>query len=179
MAQVENPNLLRRKEFLCYVESFDNLVSPMKTLFLLPVLLLSLISCSSETDSQKEAEAKAANSLLQRDGLYYKQFSDTPFTGKLTTYYGNGQLEHQSSFKKGKGEGEITDYSLSGKVVLRGHYRDGRKHGEWVRYTLKGGLISRGSYKNGKEEGRWFFYKNYEKNRKATGTYKNGRRISD
>ena len=48
----------------------------MKTLFLFPILFLSLIStpCFSETMSE----------LVKRDGLYYEKLSKTLFTGKVT-----------------------------------------------------------------------------------------------
>ena len=67
----------------------------MKKLFLLPILLLSLIStpCLSET----------MGDLVKRDGIYYKKFTETPFTGKVTGRF-QGRLEN------GKKEGEWVKY---------------------------------------------------------------------
>ena len=125
----------------------------MKTLFLLPILLLSLISCSSETDS-----------VVERDGLYYEKFSDTPFTGKLTRYSNDGQLLEKGSFKNGVREGEYVFYwsreGWNGPVPTglgrKGRYKNGKEEGEWVYYNEDGTVISR-----------W------------TGTYKYGGKISD
>jgi hypothetical protein len=48
----------------------------MKTLFLLPILLLFLISTSCWSDT--------INDLVERDGIYYKKLSDIPFTGEVS-----------------------------------------------------------------------------------------------
>ena len=112
----------------------------MKTLFLLPILLLSLIStsCWSET----------TDSAVIREGLVYKKFSDTPFTGnaigKLTGYARNGIQE-----------GEWSIYYNSGDLWKKGSYKNGKEEGEWTFFDERGYLKKKGSYKNGKEEGEW------------------------
>ena len=63
--------------------------------------------------------------LVEREGLYYKQFTDVPFTGEVTG-------DKQGSLKNGK------------------------KEGAWVRNHSDGTL-----------------------SKTLTGTYKNGKRISD
>ena len=88
----------------------------MKKLFLLPLLLLSLIStpCLSET----------MGDLVKRDGIYYKKFTETPFTGKVTGRF-QGRLEN------GKKEGEWVKYHNT-KIFSKGSYKNGKKEGEWV-----------------------------------------------
>ena len=63
----------------------------MKTLFLLPILLLSFVSTSCWSVTVED--------LVERDGLIYKKFTDTPFTGKVTG-------KEQGSYKNGKRGGE-------------------------------------------------------------------------
>ena len=60
-------------------------------------LFLSLLSspCWSENFTMDD--------LVERDGLYYKKFTDVPFTGKIT---GRGQ----GSIKNGKKDGEWIIY---------------------------------------------------------------------
>jgi len=122
----------------------------MKTLFLLPILLLSLISCSSETDS-----------VVERDGLYYEKFSETPFTGKLIRYSDDGQLLEKGSFKNGLREGEYVFYwSMSGRLGSKGRYKNGKKEGVWVDYTYDGKVsMFAGTYKNGKNIAPYEWYK--------------------
>jgi antitoxin component YwqK of YwqJK toxin-antitoxin module len=111
----------------------------MKTIFLLPILLLSLIStpCLSET----------MGDLVKRDGIYYKKLTETPFTGKVTGRF-QGRLEN------GKKEGEWVKYHDT-KIFSKGSYKNGKREGDWVGYHDNGNVSYRGSYKNGKKEGEW------------------------
>ena len=60
--------------------------------------------------------------LVERDGLYYKKFTDVPFTGKISG-------EAQGSFKNGKREGEWVDYIKDGTVNKKwtGTFKNGKK----------------------------------------------------
>ena len=87
--------------------------------------------------------------LVKRDGLYYKKFTDLPFTGKT-----------------------------SGKE--QGTYKNGKKEGPWAYYHKNGQLFEKGSHKNGKKEGPWVAYNEIGLVEKGyTGTYKDGKKISD
>jgi len=140
-------------------------VSPMKTLFLLPILLLSLLSTSCwGVDS---------DDLVVRDGLYYKKFSDTPFTGKVS-----GQA--QGSFKNGVMDGEWFFYWSNGQLQEKGSFKNAKKEGEWVSYWDTGQIKDKSNWKNNKREGE-------RVNTNAdgtvfhpyTGTYKNGKKITN
>jgi len=87
--------------------------------------------------------------LVEREGLTYKKFTDVPFTGKIT---GNRQ----------------------------GSFKNGEKEGPWVSYWSNGQLESKGNYKNGLREGpRVGYHLNGTVDKRVTGTYKNGKKISD
>jgi hypothetical protein len=135
--------------------------------------------------------------LVERDGLLYKKFSDVPFTGKTTglvqgtfnngkrdgswiLYYKNGQLGTKGVFKNGMSEGSWIYYYKNGQLDSKGDYKNGFQDGYWVRYNKNGQLSSKGNYKNSMEEGYWVYYnKDGTVNKKYTGTYKNGKKISD
>jgi antitoxin component YwqK of YwqJK toxin-antitoxin module len=162
----------------------------MKKLFLLPILLLSLIStpCLSETTK---------DDLVIRDGLFYKKFTDTLFTGKVTGkmevrvvegkaegdwifYHENGNLKYKMSINNGKPEGETIGYHENGQLSEKGSYKNGKREGEWVGYRENGLLSSKGSYKNDKMEGEWvMYYKNGTAVKEYTGTFKDGKKVSD
>lgn len=135
--------------------------------------------------------------LVKREGLYYKQFTDAPFTGKVT---GN----KQGALKSGKKEGAWVSYWETGQVQTKGNYKNGKKEGAWVRYHANGGLMGKSNYKNGslegagltyydngqlwirsnfknnKREGAWITYRmDGTVNKAYSGTYKNGVKISD
>ena len=108
--------------------------------------------------------------LVRRDGVYYKKFSNEPFTGKV-----NGK--EQGSLKNGNREGSWVRYFDDGQLESKGNYKNGKKEGSWVWYYHSGQLSYKGDYKNGKEEGSWVSYK-----RDGTfnsGTYKNGKRFTN
>ena len=152
---------------------------------LAPILLLTLLFPSL-------AYGLTMDDLVERDGLYYKKFTEVPFTGKTT-----GQK--QGSFKNGKKNGPWFIYWENGQLWEKGIYKDGKEHGPRVVYYSTGQLGSKGTYKNGKRDGPWVHYhgdgqlssKETHKDGKSNGpfvrywdngqlyskgTYKNGKR---
>ena len=145
------------------------------------------------------ALGETMDDLVERDGLYYKKFTDVPFTGEVTgptfgffelgklkglflRYWENGYLGQKSRFKNGKREGPFVHYHDNGKILHKGTYKDGRKVGPYVRYHKNGQLAEKGTYKNGKREGPWFDYgEDGEKTvgRLFSGTFIDGERVSD
>ena len=104
--------------------------------------------------------------LVERDGIYYKKFTDIPFTGNVTGifqgkikdgkkhgswvwYHDNGQLYSKETFKDGKLDGPYVSYHENGQLSFKGTYKDGKKVGPWVRYHLDGRLGNKVTYKDG------------------------------
>ena len=82
--------------------------------------------------------------LVERKGLFYKKFSDVPFTGKVT---GKGQGE----LKDGKMHGPWVSYYHNGQLWWKGTWKDGKKVGPWVGYNKDGTVWKNftGTFKNG------------------------------
>ena len=59
--------------------------------------------------------------LVERDGVYYKKFSDVPFTGTSRT---DQQLR---TYKDGKLEGLSIDYYPSGRISMIVYFKDGKQ----------------------------------------------------
>ena len=94
--------------------------------------------------------------LVKRDGLYYKKFTEVPFTGKIS------------------GKSQFT------KIFAKGSFKNGKKFGSWVFYYDNGQLSGKGNFKNGKRDGYWVdYFKTGRKSSSLTGTYKDGKKISD
>ena len=104
--------------------------------------------------------------LAEREGLFYKKFTDVPFTGKTT-----GQT--QETYKDGVIDGPCEYYFASGQLGEKGTYANGKKEGPWVSYHDNGQLSWKGEYKNGKKEGPWESYNDDGQSDEFTGTYKN------
>ena len=85
----------------------------MRTLFIIPLVLMSLVSFPSW--------ALSMNDLVFRAGLYYEKFNATPFTGEVD----EGLL--RGSFKNGKREGSWESYWANGQLHYKGAYKNGVK----------------------------------------------------
>ena len=111
--------------------------------------------------------------LVVMDGLYYKKFTDVPFTGKVTG-------EYQGSFRDGKRDRPWVSYYYNGQLKWQGNYKEGKVGGPFVSYRDNGTLQSQGISKDGKIDGPWFSYnKDGTVDEDWTGTFKNGMKISD
>ncbi len=128
--------------------------------FIISLIILLLTSFSATAESMDDLEF--------RKGVYYKNFSDVPFTGEVTGDW-NGRL------KNGKPEGAWVLSDDNG-VYAEGNYRDGQQTGLWTEYTEQGTVWSRGSYESGKMDGLWLFYWG-PGNLESRGHYKNGEKV--
>ena len=138
---------------------------------LLTIIFLSLLSSPSW--------GEYFDDLVQRNGVYYKKFTDVPFSGKI--YGFNVYLKTTSgSIKNGKLEGEWVSYWDNGQLESRGYYKNGKMEGKWITHHNRGQLKSHGNYKNGKMVGKWNVYSGRGvPNKEKTGIFVNGVKISD
>ena len=107
-----------------------------------------------------------AEDLVKTDGLYYKKFTDVPFTGKVIgkeqgylikgkwdgpyiTYYDNGRISSKHNYKDGVPDGPWVSYHENGQLSSKHNYKDGKLEGPWVSYHENGQLSSKGAYKDG------------------------------
>ena len=81
---------------------------------LLTILFLSLLSSPSWSVSYDD--------LVKRDGVFYKKFSEVPFSGKVTGSY-------KGLIKNGKREGEWVSYYSDGYMIPSntGTFKNGMK----------------------------------------------------
>lgn len=165
----------------------------MRTLFFIPLVLMSLVSFPSW--------GLTIDDLVEREGIYYKKFSNVPFNGEIEgksqgefqngkrdgswiNYHDNGQLRSKGDYKNGNRDGPWVFYWETGGLMFEGGYKDTKglywnKEGLWIAYHPGGHLWYKGSYKNDKREGVWIGYSQYgEKDPLYTGTFKNGVRVS-
>ena len=138
----------------------------MRLLFTKILVLISLVSFPSWGETWNE--------LVKREGLWYKKFTDVPFTGEVD------EGHEQGTFKKGKRDGYWVVYDPNGQLISKGHYKNGEREGHWVRYYPNGRLGSKGVFKNGKKECyQETYFPDGTKWPEYTGTYKNGLKVSD
>jgi len=68
------------------------------------------------------------NDLIEREGRFYKKFTDTPFSGEVTDGNRRGKL------KAGKEEGPWVTYYDNGQLMYKETYKDGKQEGPWIQY---------------------------------------------
>ena len=64
--------------------------------------------------------------LEEREGIVYLKGSDTPYTGKATSLYENGQ-KTEANLKDGKRDGLIVLWHENGQKALEQKYKDGEE----------------------------------------------------
>lgn len=119
------------------------------------------------------AWSEAFEQLIEKEGIYYKKDSDTPFTGKI-----NGLEE--GSFLNGSRDGFWITYFKTRNPLQEATYKNGMLEGPFKTYQYNGQIRSKGVYKQGKKNGLWITYKNdgsvWEL---LSGTYENDSKLSD
>jgi len=128
-------------------------------------------------------QTPSSDDLVQKDGpygLYYKEGSDTPYTGNVEDYYENGTLREKKTYKDGKEEGPSEGYFDNGQLEMKGNSKNGKLEGPYEVYYENGQLWKKGTYKGGLKEGPWVvFTEDGEMYKKDSGTYRNNEKISD
>ena len=111
--------------------------------------------------------------LIERDNVYYKKFSDVPFTGKVTG-------ETQGYLNKGIKIDWWEEYWPNGQLKTKVWVKNGKREGSFVMYWDTGQLGSKGNYKNGKQEDTWVnFASDGSVNEELTGTFRNDVKVSN
>ena len=162
----------------------------MRTLFIIPLVLMSLVSFPSW--------GLTIDDLVQREGVYYKKFTDVPFTGEIDegtergslingkkdgdweNFHGNGQLLSNVRFNSGFAVGNVETFDEKGNLRSKGDWDRLGRQGMWIWFHNTGQLQSKGNYKNNEREGYWITYNEdgtvWED---LTGTYENDVKVSD
>ena len=103
------------------------------------------------TSSVSWSEYITMDDLVERNDLYYKKFTNAPFTGEISGKQNGG-------FKKGKRTGEWLYYNKYGQLCSVKNYKDGMLDGLSELYHENGHLMIIGNYEDGKKDGLWQEY---------------------
>lgn len=129
------------------------------------------------------AWSETMDDLVKRNGVYYKKFSNIPFSGTVKSIVDR--------------KWEFTHLFLKEKRLIKGKIEKGMKVGLWETYIAEsehtksmgneevGQLVESGNYKNGNKDGIWLIYsgtflsqkipyKNGKKEGKGLGYYEDG-----
>ena len=102
--------------------------------------LLTLLTCLFPS----LALGETMDDLVITSGLYYKKFTDVPFTGKVTG-------KEQGKIRNGKIEGFWKTYWDNGQLMMKEIYKDGKRNGFWEEFK-KDGAVDKGIQEGTKTE---------------------------
>ena len=108
--------------------------------------------------NEKHFEKKVTiqmDEVVKRDDIFYRKFSNIPFSGHIESYHPNGQLKIIGDFSSGKKVGNWIEYYLSGIKKSEGQFSNGKKDGLWVYYFLNKNIKEKQYYIEGNKDGLW------------------------
>lgn len=109
------------------------------------------ISCpASSTLVRRELpRGKEERCVLRRGGKHH---------GPFQTWYGNGTLKQEGSYRYGQPQGRWTYYYPNGQKRMEGSWRFGKAQGAWTYWHENGGRESAGQFRRGKRDGSWSYW---------------------
>ena len=150
---------------------------------LFAALLIAGCGEKSLSDSRIEKalqKAVDADSLQERDGLYYQPNKSKPYSGWAKALYDSGQAERLFQIKDGKQDGRTLRWDDDGTKTFEATYKDGTLDGyfelsddysgseegwpDFDEFYFFDSLRVIGTIKDGKKDGKWTaFYENEQK----------------
>lgn len=121
-------------------------------------LLLNLFVLASCSADSNEKVYKTYPGLESREGYYYKEGTDVPFTGSTESNYDNGVPLVQANFKEGKLHGTYTAYYANGHKMGTSNYKRGVQQGESTAWHENGNKASEAYYADGLKHGKFRTY---------------------
>ena len=115
-------------------------------------LFIILLSLATLIAVPSYGETVYKDDLVERNFLYYKKFTDSPFTGKVFDKV-SGSISGLMIF--GKYHGDWVYYHKNGQLRSKQRWNNGTRNGIWEWYHNNGQLSGKGAYKDGEPDGLW------------------------
>ena len=112
-------------------------------------ILLTLFFFASLSVGHTQESVNFKN-LVERDGVFYLENTEKPYTGIAFELYKSGLKKKEKSFKNGKEDGLWTFWYLDGRKKEEGIYKNGKEDGLWTFWYLDGRKKEEGLYMDGK-----------------------------
>jgi len=107
------------------------------------IVLLAL--CARSVNSQQ---------LQDKEGLIYEVNNPDPYTGKVETFYENGQKMLEKHYVDGKQHGKQDEWYEDGQKWSEKNYLNGKEHGSYERWYENGQKMLEEHYVDGKPHGK-------------------------
>ena len=103
---------------------------------LLTIIFITFLS------SPSWSETLTMNDLVKRNDLYYKKFTNVPFSGEIVG-------RETGKIKDGNRTGSWEEYHETGQLKSQKNYKDGKEEGLWEIYDENGQLFRKKNFKDG------------------------------
>ncbi len=134
-----------------FLNNFE--INEFNSSFVIIIIILSFLffpACQNKKASGKN------NLIEKRNGLIYKQKSDTAFTGIIKDTIKNKIFEYH--VKQGLNDGEFKISELNGQTIMIGNMVKDKNEGEWKYFYPNGQIESIGNFTHDQPNGKWIFY---------------------
>ena len=144
---------------------------PMKQLFVM-VFAMFIVSCR-----EKKSDGVNFDELRDSEGIFYLEFSVTPYTGKSFEFHENGQKASEIPLKEGKIDGLLLQWYADGAKKLEVNFKGGKQCDQSFSWFKNGQKKSEKNWKDGKQHGlAYLYYEDGKKEREEK--WKDGKPIS-
>jgi antitoxin component YwqK of YwqJK toxin-antitoxin module len=134
-------------------------------------------------------EAYRQNGELVRHGTYRSWYAngqmmlqctyrDGVLHGAYSTWWESGGREIETRYRRGKTYGVVRWWYESGQIERKEQYVDGVIHGDYVRWYENGKIEEEGRFDMGVPDGPFIKYNRYGE-KTVEGVYKNGKKIEE
>ena len=149
----------------------------MKKLLLLLLLYIPFLGFTQERVLRKNLTEKFVRFADSKGGYYECYYNENLFTGTSVSYYKNGQLQEEVSYKNGLKDGLEQRWLTNGQLGKYINYKNGLRHGLDRQWYIDGQLEWEENYKNGLRHG---FRKKWHENGQleVLEDYIDGKKIS-
>ena len=133
-----------------------------------------IASLSKPEKINPKLESINYNNLEIREDIIYLKNSDTPYTGKASKFYENGQKEFEVTIKDGKEDGLVVKWHKNGQKKAEVNRPAGKPEGILWEWYESGQKRLETNWKNGKKNGiqtQW----HENGNKKSVSNFKEGK----
>ena len=86
-----------------------------------------------------------------KEEKHFNWVNDKKVLFQIVTYYENGKLKNQATYKNRRKNGPYIEYYQNDKKLKEGQFKNGFRVGKWTQYSQKGWIEKVTTYKNGKK----------------------------
>lgn len=137
----------------------------MKKIILLVGVMIAAVVVNGQNVVNKSAifDGELVSISEVKSGLYafssgYEVDAKGNVSGKVLSFYDNGNLQEVGSLIAGKKNGTWFSYDSQGNKINQAEYQNGQKDGEWKVWDANGTLRMEFNYADGKRVGNWKMY---------------------